>query len=119
MKHYLTESFTFESAHRILNKQKEYGQIHGHSHKAYVTISGEPDPKVGWLIDQQEFRGIVGRVIKRLDHCYLNEIIEQTTAESIALYIFKEVEKNLCFNSLTLHSVRVCKTTTEAEVRND
>jgi 6-pyruvoyltetrahydropterin/6-carboxytetrahydropterin synthase len=112
----LTEEFTFEAAHRIRNKRKEYGELHGHTHKVYVTISGEPDPEVGWLIDQQEFRGIVGRVVKRLDHRYLNEIMEQTTAESIALYLFKEIEKNLSFNHLTLDSVKVCKTTTQAEV---
>ncbi len=116
MKTRLTEEFTFEAAHRIRNKRKEYGELHGHTHKVYVTVSGEPDPEVGWLIDQQEFRGIVGRVVKRLDHRYLNEIIEQTTAESIALYLFKELEKNLSFNHLTLDSVKVCKTTTQAEV---
>ena len=116
MKTRLTEEFTFEAAHRIRNKRKEYGELHGHTHKVYVTISGEPDPEVGWLIDQQEFRGIVSRVVKRLDHRYLNEIMEQTTAESIALYLFKELEKNLSFNHLTLDSVKVCKTTTQAEV---
>jgi 6-pyruvoyltetrahydropterin/6-carboxytetrahydropterin synthase len=116
MKTRLTEEFTFEAAHRIRNKRKEYGELHGHTHKVYVTVSGDPDPEVGWLIDQQEFRGIVGRVVKRLDHRYLNEIMEQTTAESIALYLFKELEKNLSFNHLTLDSVKVCKTTTQAEV---
>jgi len=116
MKTRLTEEFTFEAAHRIRNKRKEYGELHGHSHKVYVTLSGEPDPEVGWLIDQQEFRGIVGRVIKRLDHRYLNEIMKQTTAESIALFLFKEIEKNLSFNYLNLDSVKVCKTTTQAEV---
>ena len=112
----LTEEFTFEAAHRIRNKRKEYGELHGHTHKVYVTVSGEPDPEVGWLIDQQEFRGIVSRVVKRLDHRYLNEIMEQTTAESIAQYLFKEIEKNLSFNHLALDSVKVCKTTTQAEV---
>lgn len=116
MKTKLTEEFTFEAAHRIRNKRKEYGELHGHTHKVYVTVSGEPDPEVGWLIDQQEFRGIVSRVVKRLDHRYLNEIMEQTTAESIALYLFKEIEKNLSFNHLALDSVKVCKTTTQAEV---
>ena len=81
-----------------------------------MTLSGQPDPEVGWLIDQQEFREIVGRVIERLDHRYLNEFLEQTTAESIALYLFKEIGKSLCFNELKLDSVKVCKTTTQAEV---
>lgn len=116
MKTKLTEEFSFEAAHRILNKRKEYGELHGHTHKVYVTVTGEPDPEVGWLIDQQEFRGIAGRVVKRLDHRYLNEIMEQTTAESIALYLYKEIEKNLSFNDLHLDSVKVCKTTTQAEV---
>jgi 6-pyruvoyl-tetrahydropterin synthase len=67
-------------------------------------------------MDQKEFREIVGRVVQRLDHRYLNEFLEQTTAESIALYLFKEIAKNICFNGLKLESVKVCKTTTQAEV---
>jgi len=116
MKTKLTEEFTFEAAHRIRNKRKEYGELHGHSHRVFVTLSGQPDPEVGWLIDQQEFRELVGRIIKRLDHRYLNEFLEQTTAEAIALYLFKEIEKNVCYKDLTLESVKVCKTTTQAEV---
>jgi len=116
MKTKLTEEFSFEAAHRIRNKRKEYGELHGHSHRVFVTLSGQPDPEVGWLIDQQEFREIVGRVIERLDHRYLNEFLEKTTAESIALYLFKEIGKSLCFNELKLDSVKVCKTTTQAEV---
>jgi len=114
MKTKLTEKFTFEAAHRIRNKRKEYGELHGHSHTVFVTISGDLDPDVGWVMDQQDFRGIIERIIQRLDHRYLNEILEQTTAESIALYLFKEIEKNLEFK--TLDSVKVCKSTTQAEV---
>lgn len=116
MKTKLTEEFTFEAAHRIRNKRKEYGELHGHSHRVFVTLSGQPDPEVGWLIDQQDFRELVGRIIKKLDHRYLNEFLEQTTAEAIALYLFKEIEKNVCYKDLTLESVKVCKTTTQAEV---
>jgi len=116
MKTKLTEEFSFEAAHRIRNKRKEYGELHGHSHRVFVTIIGEPDPEVGWVMDQQEFREIVGRTINRLDHRYLNEFLEQTTAEAIALYLFKEIKKNLCFNKIKLDSVKVCKSTTQAEV---
>jgi len=115
MKIQLTEEFTFESAHRIRNEREEYGELHGHSHKVFVTISGELLP-VGWIIDQHEFRQIVSRIIKRLDHRYLNEILETTTAEGIAIYLFKEIMISFAFKKVNLESVKVCKTTTQAEV---
>jgi len=112
----LTEEFVFEAAHRIKNKRKIYGELHGHTHRVFVTIIGMPDPEVGWLIDQKEFRDIVGRIVDRLDHRYLNEIMEQTTAEALALYLFKEIKKNMCFKNIKLESVKVGKTTAMAEV---
>ena len=116
MKIQLTEEFTFESAHRILNEQKQYGELHGHSHKVFVTISGEVLFPAGWIIDQHEFRQIVSRIIKRLDHRYLNEILDITTAEGIAIYLFKEIKISFSFKKVNLESVKVCKTTAQAEV---
>ena len=92
-----------------------YKRQHGHSHRVFVTISGEPDPAFGWILEQSEFRGICDRVISQLDHRFLNEIMEQTTAEAIAVHLFKLIDKNLP-GRVTLEKVGVGKTSTMAVV---
>ncbi len=109
MKVSLTEEFTFEAAHRIRKSRSEYGQIHGHTHRVFVTISGDPDPVFGWIMDQAEFRSICNRVIEKLDHRYLNEIMDLTTAEAIAVHLFKLIDKNLP-GRVSLDKVGVGKT---------
>ena len=118
MKFRLTERFTFEAAHRIRKSKDEYGNIHGHSHEVFVTISGKPDPTYGWILEQNAFRSIVDLYIRQLDHSYLNEKLAWVTAEGIASWIFRSLREDLP-EGITLESVKVCKTTTEAEVSND
>ena len=73
------ENSTFEAAHRIEGIGKENARIHGHSHEVYVTISGEPDERYGWVIPHEEFRTKVGAIVNRC-HTYLNEFIKNPTA---------------------------------------
>jgi 6-pyruvoyltetrahydropterin/6-carboxytetrahydropterin synthase len=119
MKTRVTERFTFEAAHRIEGIGKENARIHGHSHEVFVTISGEPDPRYGWLIEQSMFRGKVQLLINDFDHRYLNEFMEQTTAEAIARHIFLRLSENRFPKHIKLESVRVCKVGMCAEVSND
>ena len=116
MKTKVTERFTFEAAHRLEGIGAGNSNIHGHSHEVFVTLTGEPDPDYGWVVEQSKFKGIVQPVIDRLDHRYLNEILKQTTAEGIALYLFEEIKNNITFNEINLMSVKVCKVGMCAEV---
>jgi len=119
MKTKVTEKFTFEAAHRIEGVGKENARIHGHSHEVYVTISGEPDPRYGWLMEQGEFKKKCKHIIGYLDHSYLNEFMELTTAEAIALHIFSRLSEDRFPSHITLESVKVCKVGMCAEVSND
>jgi 6-pyruvoyltetrahydropterin/6-carboxytetrahydropterin synthase len=119
MKTRVTERFTFEAAHRIDGIGKENATIHGHSHEVFVTINGEPDPRYGWLMEQGEFQKKCKHIIGYLDHSYLNEFMEQTTAEAIARHIFLRLSENRFPDHITLESVRVCKVGMCAEVSND
>ena len=117
MKYRLTESFTFEAAHKIQKSKEEYGQLHGHSHKVFVTIV-EPHPAFGWILEQSAFRGIVELYIQQLDHTLLNDRLAWVTAEGMLNWLFRNLRDDFP-KGVELESVRVCKTTTEAEVRND
>ena len=92
MKYKLTESFSFEAAHRIRKSKKEYGELHGHSHKVFVTIIGKPHPTYGWILEQSTFRSIVELCIHQLDHTYLNDSLAWVTAEGIANWLFRNLK---------------------------
>ena len=117
MKTYITEKFTFEAAHRLVGLLKQNEEIHGHSFEVQVTISGEPDKIFGWVIPRQEFRTRVSPFIKQLDHRYLNEIMELTTAEMIARHLYLRLMDKKLPDSVKLESVKVSKVGMSAEVR--
>ena len=112
----VTETFTFEAAHRIEDSRPEYGQIHGHSHTVLVTVEGEVSTPQGWLIEQTHFRKLAGFHIKRLDHRYLNEKLENTTAEGIAGHLLSVIGRSDFPPGIKVKSVEVRKTTTRAKV---
>lgn len=118
MKYYLTESFNFEAAHRIDGLGKANARIHGHSYKVTVKVSGQPNEQ-GILISQDDFRGRVERIVKKLDHQFLNEILPQTTAESIARHLFLILQDDKLGRAVKLESVKVGKVGMEIEVMND
>jgi 6-pyruvoyl-tetrahydropterin synthase len=112
----VTESFTFEAAHRIECSRPEYSQVHGHSHTVLVTLEGEVTAPEGWLVEQSHFRNLAGFHIRRLDHKYLNEILELTTAEGIAGHLLFVIGRSDWPIGVKVKSVEVRKTTTRAKV---
>ena len=117
MRTWITEKFTFEAAHRIEGISKENARIHGHSHEVYVTISGEPDERYGWVIPHEEFQTKVRPIVRQLDHTYLNEFIKNPTAEMIARHLWLKLMDHKFSDRITLESVKVCKVGMCAEVK--
>jgi len=112
----VTELFTFEAAHRIEDSRPEYANVHGHSHEVLVTVEGDVTTPQGWLIEQADFRKIAGYHVSKLDHCYLNEILEKVTAEAIARHLFHCISRSDFPHGVSVKSVEVRKTTTRAKV---
>jgi 6-pyruvoyltetrahydropterin/6-carboxytetrahydropterin synthase len=75
--------FTFEAAHRLPNVPSDHkcSRLHGHSYTARVYVTGPIDPKAGWIIDFANIKDACKPVIARLDHYYLNDIINNPTVE--------------------------------------
>ena len=73
----LTKIFNFETAHALFGYDGKCRNIHGHSYKLHVTISGEPiadktNAKHGMVMDFGELKAIVNRlIIDRFDHAIL------------------------------------------------
>jgi 6-pyruvoyltetrahydropterin/6-carboxytetrahydropterin synthase len=69
-----TREFTFEMAHVLWNYDGPCRNVHGHSYRLFVTISGVPvndvmNPKNGMVMDFTDLKAIVLReIINVFDH---------------------------------------------------
>ncbi len=96
----------FNSAHKLLNnswtdeKNKEvFGKCfnpnyHGHNYDLIVRLTGEIDPKTGFVMDMKILSNLIRQhVIQRFDHKNLNEDTTEfkelnPTAENIVIVIY-------------------------------
>jgi 6-pyruvoyltetrahydropterin/6-carboxytetrahydropterin synthase len=99
MKIELRKSFQFEAAHLLprLPKSHKCRRLHGHSFKVEITVAGECDPKLGWLMDYADIAEAFEPIWEKLDHRYLNEIpgLENPTSENIAAWIWERLKPRL------------------------
>ena len=88
----VTRTFTFEAAHQLPWHSGACRELHGHGYRLEVTVSG-PLNDDGIVIDFADLRDVVAReVVARYDHKYLNDIIDNPTAELIAQDAWKRLE---------------------------
>jgi 6-pyruvoyltetrahydropterin/6-carboxytetrahydropterin synthase len=133
----ITKEFTFEMAHALWNYDGACKNIHGHSYKLFVTISGSPmkdkdNPKFGMVMDFKDLKSIVNKhIAKVLDHSLVvykkadgvglesvKNMYEkvfvfdfQPTCENLVIYIANTIIPELP-RGLTLHSLKLYETAT-------
>lgn len=99
MKSEIFKEFTFQSAHRLPNVPSGHqcGRLHGHSFRCEVHISGDIDPKTGWIQDFAELKAVFEPLYRQLDHNYLNEIegLANPTSENLARWIWQRLKPQL------------------------
>lgn len=106
----LTKDFTFDAAHNLVNYHGKCERLHGHTYRLRVVVEGEPDAE-GMIIDFIELKSIVEeRILSRLDHSYINDIIPQPSAENIALWIWGELEDKVRRENCELYEIHVWET---------
>ncbi len=88
----VTRCFTFEAAHQLPWHPGKCQHLHGHSYRLEVTVEG-PVGDDGIVVDFADIRAVVERdVLARFDHRYLNDLLDNPTAELMAHEIWKSVE---------------------------
>jgi 6-pyruvoyltetrahydropterin/6-carboxytetrahydropterin synthase len=88
----VTRTFTFEAAHQLPWHTGACRELHGHGYRLEVTVGG-PVNDDGIVIDFADVGAVVTRtVIDRYDHRYLNDILDNPTAELIAQDAWKQLE---------------------------
>lgn len=107
----LTRRVTFASAH-VLRRQDwdeerntavfgSCARDHGHNYVLEVSVSGEPDPETGMVLNLRELDRVVREaVIDHVDHRHLNHDVPflrgvVPTAENVALAFWSRLEDDL------------------------
>jgi 6-pyruvoyltetrahydropterin/6-carboxytetrahydropterin synthase len=107
----LTRRVTFAAAHvlRRLDWDEErnaavFGQCardHGHNYVLEVSVSGEPDPETGMVVNLRDLdRAVREAVVAHVDHRHLNHDVPflegvVPTAENLALAFWRQLEAGL------------------------
>lgn len=122
----VTRRLTFNAAHRVHNpalsdaeNAARFGKCnnpnwHGHNYTLEVSVTGEPDPVSGYVIDLAEVKQIVERtLLDRVDHRNFNLDVPEMagtnpTSENIILMFWRVLEPAL--RPRTLSRLRLLET---------
>jgi 6-pyruvoyltetrahydropterin/6-carboxytetrahydropterin synthase len=89
----LDVEFYFAAAHRLPRYEGPCFRMHGHNYKFFVTVEGEVDPATGMIADFGVIKQLVGeRVLAKVDHRNLNDVLDNPTAENIARWIWESLD---------------------------
>jgi len=106
----LIKKFKFDAAHNLMKYRGKCEKLHGHTYTLVVVLEGEPDEE-GLIIDFSELKKVVeGEVLNILDHSYINDVIEQPSAENIAIWVWRRLEERLKGPNRRLYEVQIWET---------
>ncbi len=89
----VSKRFRFEAAHRLPRYKGPCFELHGHSYELHVTLEMPVDPETGMTVDFFRLEAEVKeRVLSRLDHKNINDLLENPTAENIAVWIWDRLK---------------------------
>ena len=84
----------FHAAHKLNGYQGKCENLHGHTWNIEIFIIGNDLNNIGLLVDFKILKANLNKIIKNLDHAYLNDIKEigNPSSENIAKYIYNKIE---------------------------
>jgi 6-pyruvoyltetrahydropterin/6-carboxytetrahydropterin synthase len=134
----ITKRFNFETGHALYGYDGKCKNVHGHSYKLYVTVSGKPivdntNVKFGMVIDFSDLKKIVKEeIVDLFDHAtvfnqntphielakelkdrghHVILVDYQPTSEMMAIDFAKKIKDRLP-STIHLHSIKLQETDT-------
>jgi len=104
----------FASAHTLSGYPGACSRMHGHNWKVEVEVEAGELDEIGMAIDFKAIKRAANEIGDRLDHRYLNELEPFTainpTAENIAAYFYRELQRKLNDERVRVRSVTLWET---------
>ncbi len=125
---YITRRERFSSAHRMYREEltdeenfRVFGKCsnpnwHGHNYVLYVTVKGNPDPKLGLFINISSLKRIIQeKIIEKLDHRNINTEVDfmegkVATTENLAVAIWTVLKPEIEKEGALLHCIKISET---------
>jgi len=89
----------FSAAHQLREYKGKCERLHGHNWRVDLRLAGDRLDSEGLLLDFTEAKRILGEVLERFDHRYLNEVDPfdrlQPSSETIARVVAEAVAERL------------------------
>lgn len=90
------KKYYFDSAHFLPNVPENHKcrNMHGHTYKLIVFISGNIENNNGWVMDFAVLKNTINSIIEIIDHKVLNDIsgLENPTCENIARWLWVKIK---------------------------
>jgi 6-pyruvoyltetrahydropterin/6-carboxytetrahydropterin synthase len=115
----LIKKFSFDAAHNLVVYKGKCENLHGHTYQLAVKLEGKPTRHDGMVLDFTELKKIVDSlVLEKLDHAYINDIVPQSTAENIVVWIWAQLAPSLKRKNCKLVELELWETATSGVVYN-
>ena len=109
---FVSKDFKFDAAHNLVDYHGKCESLHGHTYKLRVTLEGIPKND-GMILDFTILKQKVKeKVVDRLDHSYLNDIMPQSSTENIIRWIWEQLEDELESDTYSLYEIILWETDT-------
>lgn len=103
---------TFSAAHQLCDYDGPCENLHGHTFKIEVLVSGTELDKVGMLVDFKVLKEVLKEERDKLDHTFLNDVLDfSPTSERLAKYLYEKMESKLPHNA-NLDSITIWESPT-------
>lgn len=125
---YITRKEHFNAAHKLYREDwsqeknmEVFGKCanpnwHGHNYNLYVTVKGEVNPELGFLVNLKDLSTLIRqRICEKIDHKNLNMDVpfmkgQLASTENLAIAIWKELQAPIAAMGCQLHSIRLHET---------
>ena len=107
----VVKEFTFDSAHYLPNHIGACKNLHGHTYRLQIGVTGEINSETGMVVDFQYLKETIQYLIlSHVDHVFLNELktddrfpCNQPTAEKMVLWIRDRLIKGFNITFIRLY----------------
>ncbi|MBT9170267.1 MAG: 6-carboxy-5,6,7,8-tetrahydropterin synthase [Actinobacteria bacterium] len=96
------KTFHFDAAHSLPWHKGACSNLHGHTWKVTVEVTGEVSSANGIVMDYSDLKSLVEPLLAQLDHSNLNELMPNPTCENLTSCLIRRL-----WSSLPAHIVKL------------